>query len=315
MVIRAAYLAAPGFEAQLAACADRHGVGLDTWHGPLALSADPARPLPWAQDVWIEPTEMAPAAALAAMRAARIPWAALPWAARAGPHGTATLSLAARLPRAGTGRTAFPCRLPERSGAFTLLAEDRVLLAARRQSPFANGEARFHESREAPSRAYLKLWEALTILGAHPGPGDLCYDLGAAPGGWSWVAASLSARVVAIDRAPLAPSVAAMLGVRHRSESAFGIDPRKEPRIDWLLCDVIAYPPRTLGLVRRWLDAGRAARIIASVKFQGPTDHDSIAAFEAIPGGRLVHLSHNRHELTFLWPAPALPLNSDANGA
>jgi 23S rRNA (cytidine2498-2'-O)-methyltransferase len=79
----------------------------------------------------------------------------------------------------------------------------------------------------------------------------------------------------------------------------------REPKVDWLVCDVIAYPPRTFSLVRRWLDAGRAARIVATVKFQGATDHDTAEAFAKIPGGRLVHLSHNRHELTFLWPAPA----------
>ena len=55
-------------------------------------------------------------------------------------------------------------------------------------------------------------------------------------------------------------NVAAMLGVRHRAESAFGVDPRRDPRVDWLVCDVIAYPPRTLALVRRWLEAGRAAK-------------------------------------------------------
>jgi 23S rRNA (cytidine2498-2'-O)-methyltransferase len=37
------------------------------------------------------------------------------------------------------------------------------------------------------------------------------------------------------------------------------------------------------------------------VKFQGETDHDAADAFAAIPGGRLMHLFHNRHELTFLW--------------
>jgi 23S rRNA (cytidine2498-2'-O)-methyltransferase len=37
------------------------------------------------------------------------------------------------------------------------------------------------------------------------------------------------------------------------------------------------------------------------VKFQGATDHASAEAFAAIPGGRLQHLFHNKHELTFLW--------------
>jgi 23S rRNA (cytidine2498-2'-O)-methyltransferase len=289
-VIRAAYLAAAGFETILAEEATRAGVAIEAWHDRLALSAGAPLPLAWAQDIWLAPTELPLAEARAAMARGR-------WFEFAPPPGAPPAPREARL--------RFPAPLPQPSGAFTRLATDRVLLSARRQSPFIEGRARFHEILEPPSRAYLKFWEALTLLGTHPGPGDLCYDLGAAPGGWTFVCASLSARVVAFDRAPLAPSVAAMLGVRHRPESAFGVDPRREPKVDWLVCDVIAYPPRTLALVRRWLDAGRAARIVATVKFQGATDHDTAEAFARIPGGRLVHLSHNRHELTFLWPAPA----------
>ena len=30
-------------------------------------------------------------------------------------------------------------------------------------------------------------------------------------------------------------------------------------------------------------------------------DLGAIAAFHAIPGGRLMHLHHNKHELTFVW--------------
>jgi 23S rRNA (cytidine2498-2'-O)-methyltransferase len=293
-VIRAAYLAAPGFEAPLAEEAARAGVAILGWHDRLALSPDAPLPLAWAQDIWLTPAALPPAEARAAMRHGR-------WAEFAPRPDAAPLTVHA----AHDARLRFPAPLPPASGAFTRLGDGRVLVSARRQSPFIEGRARFHEIPEPPSRAYLKLWEALTLMRAHPGPGDLCYDLGAAPGGWTFVCASLSARVVAFDRAALAPRVAAMLGVRQRRESAFAVDPRREPQVDWLVCDVIAYPPRTLALVRRWLDAGRAARIVATVKFQGPTDHDTAEAFRKIPGGRLVHLSHNRHELTFLWPAPA----------
>ena len=37
------------------------------------------------------------------------------------------------------------------------------------------------------------------------------------------------------------------------------------------------------------------------MKYQDTTDHDAADAFAAIPGARLLHLSHNKHELTFLW--------------
>jgi 23S rRNA (cytidine2498-2'-O)-methyltransferase len=103
-----------------------------------------------------------------------------------------------------------------------LLDAGTILAASDCQSPFPNGEARFVEDREGPpNRAYLKLWEALTLIGRQPGPGDLCLDLGASPGGWSWVLAKLGARVIAVDKAPLAPAIAAMPGVEVHKASAF----------------------------------------------------------------------------------------------
>jgi 23S rRNA (cytidine2498-2'-O)-methyltransferase len=104
-----------------------------------------------------------------------------------------------------------------------------------------------------------------------------------------------------VDKAPLDRGVAAMPGVTERLESAFGVSP--EPVV-WLLSDVIAYPDRLLGLMRRWIEAGAARYIVCTIKFQGPTDHAAAEAFGAIPGGRVMHLFHNKHELTFLWAAP-----------
>ena len=112
--------------------------------------------------------------------------------------------------------------------------------------------------------------------------------------------------VVAVDRAPLDPAVAAMPGVAERRESAFGIDPRHEDSLDWVFCDVIAYPARVLGMVRAWVESGRTRRIVCTLKFQGETDHESAEAFARIEGGRVVHLFHNKHELTFLWQKAGL---------
>ena len=110
--------------------------------------------------------------------------------------------------------------------------------------------------------------------------------------------ASLGATVRAVDKAPLAPRIAAMPGVRPVIESAFALAP--EP-VDWLVCDVIAYPARLFDLMERWIAAETAARIICTIKFQGTTDHAAADRFAALPHGRLVHLFHNKHELTFLW--------------
>jgi 23S rRNA (cytidine2498-2'-O)-methyltransferase len=42
-------------------------------------------------------------------------------------------------------------------------------------------------------------------------------------------------------------------------------------------------------------------RFIVTVKMQGPQpDWDTLDRFAAVPGSQLVHLHHNKHELTWL---------------
>jgi 23S rRNA (cytidine2498-2'-O)-methyltransferase len=104
--------------------------------------------------------------------------------------------------------------------------------------------------------------------------------------------------VTAIDRAPLADKVACMPGVTQRLGSAFTLAP--EP-VDWLFSDIIAYPAPLLEMVQNWIGTGTTGRIVCTIKFQGKTDHEAAAAFAAIPGATVMHLFHNKHELTFSW--------------
>jgi 23S rRNA (cytidine2498-2'-O)-methyltransferase len=299
-MIAAAYLAAEGFEAPLEQELTRKGAAISAWHGRLALSPDPAVPAAWALDIWTDPRLIeAPSvkAAADALRAIQRNWAAY----SAGHHRRSAL-IAERLPPVKARPLLFPEPAPTAHlGAWTLLQPDRLLASPAKSSPFVNGACHLIKDHIGPpSRAYLKLQEALTRFGHHPGPSDTCLELGAAPGGWTWVLATLGARVTAVDKAPLAPNVAAMPGVTERRDSAFALAP--EP-VDWLFSDVIAYPDRLLALVRRWIDAGATRHIVCTIKFQGATDHDAAEAFAAIPGGQVVHLFHNKHELTFLWTA------------
>lgn len=297
-MIAAAYLAPEGLEATLAEELSRAGAGIAEWHGRLALSPDPPVASAWALDVWTAPQEFAVVsvkAAADALRAIQRNWSAY----GVGHHRRMAL-IAERLPPVKARKLVFPEPAPtSHLGAWTLLAQDRMLASATKTSPFVNGECHFVEDHVGPpSRAYLKLWEALTRLGIWPLPGETCLDLGASPGGWTFVLAALGARVIAVDKAPLDPRVAAMPGVSWREGSAFALAP--EP-VDWLCSDVIAYPDRLLALVQRWMARGAARRIVCTIKFQGETDHAAAAAFAAIPGGRLMHLFHNKHELTFVW--------------
>jgi 23S rRNA (cytidine2498-2'-O)-methyltransferase len=181
------------------------------------------------------------------------------------------------------------------------LAPNLVLASAACTSPFPNGEPAFVLDREGPpSRAYLKLWEAFARLGAYPSAGETCLDLGASPGGWTWLLARGGASVLAVDKAPLDEEIEALANVRWRQGSAFALDPAAVGPVDWWCCDVIAYPERILALVERWMAAGTIRHLVCTVKFQGPTDHSVAPRFKELTGGQVVHLHHNKHELTVL---------------
>ncbi|MCP1229656.1 SAM-dependent methyltransferase [Acetobacter indonesiensis] len=302
--IKGAWLAATGLESVLAQDLARRGVTIDRWHGQLALSSHPAVFSPWALDIWLEPEVVTIASIRDAAETLRS--RQRNWSLYAADCFRRTALIEDRLPPVKAAPLTFPTAPPTSPlGAWTLLDATTLLFSARKSSPFVNGTPQFIEDRIGPpSRAYLKLWEACTRLGHWPQPGETCLDLGATPGGWTWAIAKLGADVTAVDRAPLDPKVAAMPTVSFHQGSAFGLDPKELPEADWVFSDIIAYPKRLLALATRWIESGRTKQLVLTVKFQGETDHDIVSAFEAIPGGSLVHLAQNKHELTFFWKKP-----------
>jgi 23S rRNA (cytidine2498-2'-O)-methyltransferase len=176
-----------------------------------------------------------------------------------------------------------------------------MIASPRCTSPFPNGAVRFEEDAEGPpSRAYLKLWEALVRCRKLPGPGERCLDAGASPGGWTWALAGLGARVVAVDRAPLEDRIAALPLVDYIRHDAFTLKPEDIGPLDWLFCDVICYPPRLYEWIERWLQSGLCQNFVCTIKMQGAPDFETTRRFAAIPGGTVTHLYHNKHELTWI---------------
>jgi 23S rRNA (cytidine2498-2'-O)-methyltransferase len=223
------------------------------------------------------------------------------WALNPHQHHRRAALIEERLPKVSAKPLQFGAPVPAAPlGSWMLLAPDKLLASPHCSSAFPNGEVQFVEDKTAPSRAYLKLWEAFTLLNERPGPGDFCLDLGSSPGGWTWVLQRLGARVLSIDKAPLDPTVASLPDVEERRESAFGLDPRNIGPVDWLCSDIVCYPQRLLTLVRKWIDVGNVRRFLCTIKFQGPTDFDAMREFAAIPGSRLLHLHANKHELTWV---------------
>ena len=295
-----AYLAAEGFEGQLLEELRASGAVPAATHGRLLICDGPVGPSAWAANVWHDCVELPAASIGTAAKALRD--IQRNWAMYAPLHHRRAALIQEKLPHVSAKAVVFPAAAPTAPlGSWTLLGPDRLLAAAHCSAPFPNGEVVFVEDREGPpNRAYLKLWEALVLLGRWPGTGERCLDLGASPGGWTWVLARLGAAVVTVDKAPLDPKVAAMPGVSWRGESAFALEPASVGAVDWLFSDIVCYPARLMRLVETWRSSGLARNFVCTIKFQGETDHDAAAAFAAISGAKVVHLHHNKHELTFL---------------
>jgi 23S rRNA (cytidine2498-2'-O)-methyltransferase len=290
------YLAAKGFLAELQ---EELGARARASYGNLVLADGPALPVAWVANIWQAPVVFSIASigdAADKLRAIQRNWALYSFA-----HHRRAALIAERLPKVSAKPLTFGTPAPAAPlGSWTLLAPDKVLASPSCTSPFPNGEARFVEDRTAPNRTYLKLWELFTLIGERPQPGELCLDLGASPGGWTCVLQRLGAKVVSVDKAALDPSVAKLPGVSFRRESAFALDPAKIGKVDWLFSDVVCYPKRLLALVQQWLAAGSVRHFVCTVKFQGATDFDVMRGFAAISGSRLIHLYHNKHELTWI---------------
>ncbi|MCC6433540.1 MAG: hypothetical protein IT196_00775 [Acidimicrobiales bacterium] len=303
-----AYLAAAGYEQALREELQRAGLGpsLRWLDDRLVRSDAPAVDAAWAINTWFDAETLDIASIADAARHLRERqrnWCAYPPGARG-----RTALITAKLPHVSGRALALGDVAPTAPlGSWTLLGPDRILAAARCSSPFPNGEVVLEEHRDGPpSRAYRKLWEAFVQLGRHPRPGERAIDLGASPGGWTWLLHHFGAAVTAVDRAPLDDAIAAQRGVRWIGQSAFSLDPvalvERDGMPQWVCSDIACYPGRLLELLRTWRVAAPAATIVFTVKFQGPTDHDATDVLRAEPGVRLVHLHHNKHELTLLAP-------------
>jgi 23S rRNA (cytidine2498-2'-O)-methyltransferase len=271
-------------------------------HGQLVLAAGPPQQSRWAQNVWLEVYRLNVTSIRDAVHQLCVlqrNW----WPYAFQLHRRTELTKA-QLPFV----TARPLRFPEPApvaalGSFVWLSNEELLCSPACSSPFPNGEARFVEFGEdegPPSRAYLKLFEALTLLGRTPSAGHRCLEIGASPGGWTWVLGTLGAKVMAVDRAPLAPNVARLPNVEVKQGNAFTATPDVVGPVSWLFSDVICYPEKLYRYVSTWLDAGACENFVCTLKFQGKDHYGAIEQFAAVPGSRVVHLFHNRHELTWM---------------
>lgn len=177
-------------------------------------------------------------------------------------------------------------------------------------STFIAGACTTPRDKRPPSRAYSKLLEAERRLHRPIAPGEVVVDLGASPGGWTWVAIERGAKVIAIDRSPLREDLMANPRVRFEKADAFTFKP--DAPVDWLVCDLIAFPERTLELVQDWLAHRRCARFVVTMKFRGSEDYPRVDAMKDVlaqhAGAYLLRpLDANKNEVTVMGEARPVP--------
>lgn len=156
-------------------------------HGRLVIADGPPRPAAWAQNIWYDPVLIPIQSIKQGAKALR--GIQRNWALYGFQHHRRAQLIQDNLPHVSAKPVSFFTPPPTAPlGSWTLLNENTILAAAHCSSPYRNGEIELIEDKVTPpNRAYLKLWEAFTRIGYTPKPGEQCIDLGACPGGWTWV--------------------------------------------------------------------------------------------------------------------------------
>ncbi|MFQ5450211.1 MAG: SAM-dependent methyltransferase [Nitrospinaceae bacterium] len=313
-VFKTGYLAAAGYLEPLVGELE----GVRAIHGRLVLTDRPVQNPFWAQNIWLDPVVL-PIQSISdgvhRLQSIQRNW----WLYSFHLHRRAKL-IQDQLPHVSAKPVPFPSPLPASPlGSWTLLDKNTILASPRCSSLFPNGEVNFQEDREGPpNRAYLKLWEALLRVQEYPRPGQFCIDAGGSPGGWAWAIHRLGARVLSIDRSPLDPRVASLPGVTFEKRDVFSLKPDEfldsRQGVDWLFSDVVCFPEKLLHWLTPWVESDICQNLVCTVKFQGTSDYAAAGKFAAIKGSRMIHLYHNKHELTWILLKPDRGINRQESG-
>ena len=116
----------------------------------------------------------------------------------------------------------------------------------------------------------MKLEEALLVLLTDEErkkllrDGMRAADLGAAPGGWTWVLTRHGLRVQSVDNGPLRQHVLDSGLVEHLRADGFTWQPQHP--LDWMVCDMVEQPRRVAERMATWLREGWCRHTIFNLK-------------------------------------------------
>ena len=189
---------------------------------------------------------------------------------------------------------------------------------------FWNGQKRMKFDNNSPSRSFLKLEEVFYLLNKRPEKGEIVFDIGAAPGGWSYSASKKGAIVFAIDNGPLKKGALNNNNIIHLKMDGFKVNPynilnnyflnnnnlkkhnvkkNKNHPVDWLLCDMIEKPEKVLTLIEKWVNNKWSKYFIVNIKFgqSSPVKLLEYIRKKFYLNNILIkHLYHDREEFTII---------------
>jgi 23S rRNA (cytidine2498-2'-O)-methyltransferase len=191
-------------------------------------------------------------------------------------------------------------------GHWTILDEDHLLVSTACSSSTPNGNFTFVEDKiNPPSRAYLKLWEVFHRIGKIPDKNSVCIDLGASPGGWTWVLTKLTKEIIAIDKSPLCTEITGNRKIKFFKDDILNLKWLSHLKnSSWLFCDAALSPEKIVPIFTRIVDEYPHISFICTLKQKGTElTNETVKASQKV-GTNVLCLSNNKHELTWVRIAP-----------
>jgi 23S rRNA (cytidine2498-2'-O)-methyltransferase len=196
------------------------------------------------------------------------------------------------------GQLTQVCLLPDQTAVVGIvLARDAMSLAA-------GGKTRMKRTESAPSRAAMKLDEALDWYRVEPGKGEVCVDLGSAPGGWTRRLVERGAKVLSVDTGKLEKDLMAHKKVQHFTMSAFEFEPAQP--VDWVFCDMAWRPLEVAQLLGKWARKAWAIHLVANFKLPMKDKLNAVNRIQSTLAAagwsqiKIRQLYHDRDEVTAL---------------
>ncbi len=184
--------------------------------------------------------------------------------------------------------------------AWTMIS-DFLIFCEKTSQRFPLGWHEFQEDKSTPpNRAYLKLWELFAIHNLAPQNNPEVLEVGASPGGWSWVLSHFASVVHTVDRAALDPKLNSIKNIKHKIGDAFKLNPKDYDKCTWFYSDIICTPEKMYETVCYWIENSAIQNFICTIKFKGDCDFQILKKFEQIPDSKLIHLYQNKNELTWI---------------